>query len=114
MLGLSSSYKYFIFNGTVSMRKGIVGLSAVVREQMGEAPANPNNVYIFMSENRRIVKILHYERGCYVLYEKRPLYGKFKKPVFDSKTKKYQISWDDIVCLTEDIVVSEIKFKKVG
>lgn len=113
MLGLSSSYKYFIFNGTVSMRKGIVGLSAVVREQMGEAPGNPNNVYIFMSENRRIVKILHYERGCYVLYEKRPVYGKFKKPLFDAKTKKYQISWNDIVCLTEDIVISEIKFKKV-
>lgn len=114
MLGLSSSYKYFIFNGTVSMRKGIVGLSAIVKEQMGELPDNPGNVYIFMSANRRIVKILHYERGCYVLYEKRPLYGKFRKPLFDSLTKKYQISWQDIVCLTEDIVVTDIKLKKIG
>ena len=32
--------------------------------------------------NRRVVKILHYERGFYVLYEKRPVMGKFKKPVF--------------------------------
>ena len=111
MLGLSSSYKYFLFNGTVDMRKGIFGLSAMVKEQMGEAPANPDNVYIFMSANRRIVKILHFERGCYVLYEKRPLYGKFKKPVFDLRTKKYQLSWEDIVCLTEDIVISEIKLR---
>lgn len=114
MLGLSSSYRYFIFNGTVSMRKGIAGLSATVREQMGEAPDNPDNVYIFMSADRRIVKILHYERDCYVLYEKRPLYGKFRKPLFDSQTRKYQISWDDIVCLTEDVTVSEIKLKKIG
>lgn len=96
------------------MRKGINGLSAVVKEQMGESPDNPDNVYIFMSSNRRTVKILHYERGCYVLYEKRPLYGKFRKPLFDSRTGKYQISWDDIVCLTEDIVISEVKLKKIG
>ena len=46
MLGLSSSYKYFIFNGTVSMRKGIVGLSAIVKEQMGELPDNLSLIHI--------------------------------------------------------------------
>ena len=35
--------------------------------------------------NRNVVKILHYECGFYVLYEKRPVMGKFKKPVFDMK-----------------------------
>lgn len=79
---------------------------------MGEAPGNPRNVYVFMSENRRIIKILHFEHGCYVLYEKRPVQGKFKKPLFDTKSHKYVLSWEDIVCLTEDIVVSEIKVGK--
>ena len=32
-----------------------------------------------MSRNRKVVKILHYERGFYVLYEKRPVMGKFKE-----------------------------------
>lgn len=96
------------------MQKGIFGLSAVVREQMKENPANPSNVYIFMSANRRIVKILHYERGCFVLYEKRPVHGKFKKLLFDTKTQSYQISWADIVSLTEDLVVSEMKVRSIG
>ena len=46
-------------------------------------PSDASNVYMFMSRNRKVVKILHYERGFYVLYEKRPVMGKFKKPVFD-------------------------------
>ncbi|WP_270665265.1 IS66 family insertion sequence element accessory protein TnpB, partial [Phocaeicola plebeius] len=44
--------------------------------------SDASNVYMFMSRNRKVVKILHYERGFYVLYEKRPVMGKFKKPVF--------------------------------
>lgn len=38
---------------------------------------------MFMFRNRKVVKILYYERGFYVLYGKCPVMGKFKKPVFD-------------------------------
>lgn len=94
------------------MRKGIYGLSAVVRQEMQQNPNNPNNVYIFMSKNRRIVKILHYERGFYVLYEKRPLMGKFKKPVYGDKTRSYKINWNDMVYLTESLVINQISISK--
>lgn len=112
MLGLSSSYRYLLFNGTVNMQKGVFGLSAVVRDEMQENPTNPDNVYIFMSRNRRIIKILHYERGCFVLYEKRPVCGKFRKPIYNALTKTFMIEWRDIVALTEDLVVSEIMVGK--
>ena len=77
MLGLTGTLNYYLFNGSVDMRKGIYGLSDVVRHEMKQNPNNPNNVYIFLSKNRRVIKILHYERGFYVLYEKRPLMGQF-------------------------------------
>ncbi len=109
MLGLSATYNYFLFNGSVDMRKGIFRLREVVETQMSQNPDDPKNVYIFMAKNRRIVKMLHYERGFYVLYEKRPLMGKFKKPIYDSKTKSYQISWSDMVYLTESLVISEMR-----
>ena len=112
MLGLTGTLNYFLFNGSVDMRKGVYGLSEVVRHEMKENPNNPNNVYIFMSKNRRIIKILHYERGLYVLYEKRPLMGQFKKPVYDDKTKSYQINWNDMVYLTESLVISQISLPK--
>lgn len=96
------------------MRKGIFGLSAVIREEMKENPQDNSNVYIFLSKSRRIVKLLHYEHGFFILYEKRPVYGKFKKPLYDDKTKKYQISWSDMVCLTESLVISSMRLEKVG
>lgn len=60
------------------------------------------------SRNRKVVKILHYERGFYVLYEKRPVMGRFKKPVFDEVSKCYRIQWSDMAYLTESIVVDKM------
>lgn len=114
MLGLSASYKYFLFNGTVDMRKGCFSLAEVVREEMGENPINSDCVYLFLAKSRKVIKMLHYERGFFVLYEKRPLHGKFKKPIFDEETQKYQISWSDMVCLTESILITSMRLQKVG
>lgn len=82
MLGLSANLNYYLLNGNVDLRKGIFRLCESIREEMSLDPSDASNVYMFMSRNRKVVKILHYERGFYVLYEKRPVMGKFKKPVF--------------------------------
>jgi len=112
MLDLTGSYKYFLFNGSVDMRKGLFGLAETVRKEMQQNPIDSNSVYIFMSKNRNIVKLLHFERGFYVLYEKRPIMGKFKKPIYDDNTKSYQISWNDMIYFTESLVISSIRISK--
>lgn len=53
MLGLSASYNYLLFNGSVDMRKGIYSLSAVVRDEMSGNPLDGSNVYIFMPKIRK-------------------------------------------------------------
>ena len=73
MLGLSANLNYYLFNGNVDLRKGIFRLCESIREDMSLDPSDASNVYMFMSRNRKVVKILHYERGFYVLYEKRPV-----------------------------------------
>lgn len=45
---------------------------------MGCDPLDSSNVYVFMNSARTIVRLIHYERGFYVMYEKRPGSG----PVF--------------------------------
>jgi hypothetical protein len=35
--------------------------------------------------------------------------GKFRKPVYDSKSGKCQISYTDLACLTEGLVRTEIR-----
>lgn len=75
MLGLSATYNYFLSYGSVDMRKGCFCLSQLVRDEMDESPLNGNNVYIFLAKNLKVAKILHYERGFFVLYEKRPFFA---------------------------------------
>ena len=111
MLGLSANLNYYLFNGNVDLRKGIFRLCESIREEMSLDPSDASNVYMFMSRNRKVVKILHYERGFYVLYEKRPVMGRFKKPVFDEVSKCYRIQWSDMAYLTESIVVDQLHFK---
>ena len=65
MLGLSANLNYYLFNGNVDLRKGIFRLCESIREEMSLDPSDASNVYMFMSRNRKVVKILHYERGFY-------------------------------------------------
>lgn len=113
MLGLSPSYRYYLFHGSVDMRKGVFSLSELVRSQLRSSPTDPSNVYIFMAKSRKVVKILRYERGFFVLYEKRPIHGKFRKPVLDASGGKYQISWSDMVMLTESLETRSMRILRV-
>ncbi len=90
------------------MRKGVFRLAELVRNELDDEIINSKKVFIFLSRSRRVIKILRYERGFFVLYEKRPLSGRFRRPVFDDNTKKYKISWSDMVMLTESIEVKAV------
>ena len=84
-------------------------LCATIREEMGCDPRNENNVYVFINRKCTIIRMLHYERGFYVMYEKRPASGRFRRPVYDSQSGKYKISYADLVCLTEGMQRTEIR-----
>ena len=58
MLGLSANLNYYLFNGNVDLRKGIFRLCESIREEMSLDPSDASNVYMFMSRNRKVVKIL--------------------------------------------------------
>ena len=77
-------------------------------------PRDSRNVYVFINRSRTIIRMLHYERGFYVVYEKRPENGRFKKPIYDSQTGKNKISYADLVCLTEGLKRTEIKLPEAG
>ena len=91
MLGLSANLNYYLFNGNVDLRKGIFRLCESIREEMSLDPSDASNIYMFMSRNRKVVKILHYE-----------------KPVFDEVSRCYRIQWSDMAYLTESIVVDRM------
>lgn len=49
-----------------------------------------------------------------MVYEKRPENGRFKRPVYDSRSGKYKISYADLVCLTEGLQRTEIRLPEAG
>lgn len=52
------------------MRKGISSLCGVVHGRMGWSVKN-GDVFIFISSNRKLMKLLHAEDGGLVMYVKR-------------------------------------------
>lgn len=97
MLELTEDLRFYFYNGRTNMRGGYRRLCDTIRTEMKSNPANGSNVYVFMNRRCTIVRMLHYERGFYVLYEKRPSQGRFRKPMFDSKTGRYKIIYADLV-----------------
>ena len=114
MLGLNDNLRFYIFNGRTNLRGGYMRMCATIREEMKSDPRDSRNVYVFINRSCTIIRMLHYERGFYVLYEKRPEIGRFRKPVYDSKSGKYKISYAHLVCLTEGLQRTGIRLPEDG
>ena len=114
MLELNDNLRFYIFNGKTNLRGGYMRMCATVREEMKSDPRDSRNVYVFINRSRTIIRMLHYERGFYVVYEKRPENGRFKKPIYDSRTGKTKFPTRVPVCLTEGLKRTEIKLPEAG
>lgn len=112
MFRLTEDLRFFLFTGKVNLRRGCLSLCEIIRTEMKSNPLDERNVYVFMNRARTIVRLIHYERGAYVMYEKRPGSGRFRKPVYDAKSGKYQISYTDLACLTEGLARTEIRLSE--
>lgn len=112
MFRLTEDLRFFLFTGKVNLRRGCLSLCEIIRTEMKSNPLDERNVYVFMNRARTIVRLINYERGAYVMYEKRPGSGRFRKPVYDAKSGKYQISYTDLACLTEGLARTEIRLSE--
>ncbi|MBK9509863.1 MAG: IS66 family insertion sequence element accessory protein TnpB [Cytophagaceae bacterium] len=91
------------------MRKGFDGLSGLVRNELGRSPTE-GSVFVFVNKQRNQMKLLHWERGGLVLYQKRLEAGRFCLP--EKTEKDCHLSWPELVLIVEGI--SYIGLKKKG
>ena len=68
---------------------GVNGMCGQVRK-VGLEPAN-GDVYIFVGKSRTTMKLLHWERGGYVMYYKRLELGRFHPLHISSSGHRLQI-----------------------
>ena len=104
MFALNSSLAFYFYRSPCDMRKSFNGLSGLVRNELGKEPSG-GDVFVFLNRNRTHLKLLHWERGGFVLYYKRLEQGTFTLPVF--KEGDHRISWPQLVLMIEGIVVQK-------
>ena len=84
------------------MRAGVNKLCGQVRA-VGLDPSN-GDVYAFVGCSRKLMKLLHWERGGYVLYYKRLERGRFHPGIFLRQGIGFRsMRWDELVLLMEGI-----------
>jgi len=79
MLTLPPGVRVFVATARVDGRKGIDGLSALVRTQFAEDPLS-GRMYVFFSRRADRVRVLYYDRDGYVLVTKRLERGSYRIP----------------------------------
>lgn len=108
MFSLGSSHRFFLYDGFCDMRKSFDGLCGLVSMKM-QREITSGEVFVFLNRSRTHIKLLHWERGGFVLYYKRLEQGTFG----GTELKKGELSWSDLVLMIEWIqVVKSIQKKR--
>lgn len=79
MLTLPPGARVFVATARVDGRKGIDGLSVLVRSQFAEDPLS-GTMYVFFSRRGDRARVLYWDRDGYVLITKRLEKGSFRLP----------------------------------
>lgn len=101
MFSLNENNQILLFDSPVDMRLGVNRMCGHVNEQ-GLTPTD-GRVYVFVGRTRKTMKLLHWERGGYVMYYKRLETGRFSPKLFKSEEGFRVVRWDELVLLMEGI-----------
>ena len=102
MFSLNESNHYYLYTSGTDMRKGFNTLTGVITSNSTLRPLD-GSVYVFVNKPRNTLKILHWERGGFVIYHKRLERGRISKQIFNSDDVFRRIRWDELVLFIEGI-----------
>ena len=80
MFNLNEDNRIVLVQHPTDMGMGVNGMCGQVRKE-GLDPTN-GDVYIFVGKSRTTMKLLHWERGGYVMYYKRLEQSRFHPRIF--------------------------------
>lgn len=102
MFNLNENNRLVMAQHPSDMRIGVNGMCGQVRF-VGLDPTN-GDVYIFVGKTRKIMKVLHWERGGFTMYYKRLEQGRFHPRIFLRQGMGFRsMRWDELVLLMEGI-----------
>lgn len=111
MFSLGDSDVYYLSRRATDMRKGFDALCGEVRRGMGRDPVS-GEVFIFYNSSRTRLKLLHWERGGFVIYHKRFERGILTLPRLDVGDGGYRVMWRELVLMVEGVELERIRPRK--
>ena len=94
VLGLIKDMKYYFCQESVNMRKGIEGLCGVIRGSLLRDPFSME-VFVFLSRDRKLLKILRWNDGTFVLYTVKLYNRKRVNHSYHTESESYKMNWND-------------------
>ena len=109
MLTITGLKNFYYLPSFHDMRCKAPRISEIIRSRYHRDPHN-GDVYIFMSNDQRKVKMIHYERHAYYLHEKSFTYGyRFMRIELQDDVPVYRIDWKNLVAVLESPVIRSIR-----
>lgn len=78
MLNLTFTTKIYVYTAAVDMRKGVHGLSGMVRSELATDPTD-GSLFVFINRRRDRMKILHFDGGGFWLHYRLLEAGTFEE-----------------------------------
>jgi len=110
MFALTPHHRFYIYRESCDMRKGINGLSGLVRNEMDRDPLS-GEVYVFINRSRNLMKLLIFENDGYLLYSKRLSAGRFQNRIA-TQDAQLLISYQELQFMIGGIDLRSIKKRK--
>lgn len=104
-------YRYFIYRQACDMRKGYDSLSGLVANELKMDPLS-GDVFIFISNRRDKIKILHWQGDGFVIYCKRLEAGTFEIIKDKSGGKKIEITSSQLQFILSGIYLESVKKRR--
>ncbi len=109
MLIPESRVRIWLYGPPTDMRKSFDGLSALVKSQLDEDPAD-GQLFVFINRRRTQLKVLYFDRGGYCVWAKRLEQGQFHP---QGQGNKQRLEWTELKLILEGIDLRSIRrFKR--
>ncbi len=111
MFSLNETNRFYVYTHGIDMRKGVESLCGIVRNNCMKPLSG--SVFHFANKSRSLLKLLHWERGGFVMYYKRLDSGRVEPNLFRLCNLSYKEKiWDVNVMLMEGINLSSKRRKR--
>mgnify|MGYP002522673750 CR=1 FL=1 len=111
MLTISGLKKFYFVPDVNDMRCGAHRLLQIVKHKH-HLTTHDGSVFIFMSKNRRTVKMVNFEENAYYVHLKTFTNGyTFMRLSFVDEKPVYSIDWKDLVAVLESPMIKQLTIK---